>query len=346
MHRTGRVVVVVLLALLVSGCGDDGDDGGSDDAARESTTTETTAAARPSPGCDAGRAGPLREEQRTLQVGGVDRRFLLTVPEAPAGEPLPLVLDIHGLAEGAEVHAQMTQFSALAEQEGFIVAFPHGTGAPVRWDTAASTQGNDDVTYMGAVLDAVEQEACVDQSRVYATGLSMGAMMSSTLACTMADRIAAIGPVAGVEDPEGCEPGRPVPVLAMHGTADPILLFNGGVGEALGEVLQGRSGASTTLPPADPDGAGYPANARAWAERNGCEPEPEDEAVAEQVIRRVYRCPDDAAVEFVVVEGGGHSWPSSEFSRSIERIVGPTTFEIDATEEVWRFFQRFRLPSS
>src|SRR5918993_1187228 len=199
MHRRGWVVLVVLLALLLVACGDDGDDGGSDDAARESTTTETTAAARPSPGCDAGGAGPLREEQRTLQVGGVERRFLLTVPEAAAGEPLPLVLDIHGLAEGAEVHAQMTQFSDLAEQEGFV-----------------------------------------DRSRVYATGLSMGAMMSSTLACVMADRIAAIGPVAGVEDPEGCEPGRPVPVLAMHGTADPILLFNGGGGGGLREVVQGR----------------------------------------------------------------------------------------------------------
>jgi polyhydroxybutyrate depolymerase len=237
----------------------------------------------------------------------------------------------------------MTKFSPLAEQEDFIVAFPHGTGSPVRWDTAPDPAANDDLTYMGAVLDAVEEEACVDETRVYATGLSMGAMMSSTLACTMADRIVAIGPVAGVEDPEGCDPGRPVPVLAMHGTADPILLFNGGVGDALGQALEGRSGPSTTFPPPDLEGAGYPANARAWAERNGCEPEPDDEAVSETVTRRVYPCPEDAAVEFVVVEGGGHSWPSSEFSKSIERIVGPTTFDIDATEDVWRFFERFRL---
>jgi polyhydroxybutyrate depolymerase len=344
VHRTARVGSAALLALLLVACGDS-DDGGGGDAAPESTTT-TTAAARPSSGCDAAPAGPVREEERTLQVAGAERRFLLTVPEAPPDEPLPLVLDIHGLAEGAEVHAGMTQFSALAEQEGFAVAFPHGTGSPVRWDTGADPEANDDLVYMAAVLDAVEEAVCVDESRVYATGLSMGAMMSSTLACTMADRIAAIGPVAGLEDPDGCDPGRPVPVLAMHGTADPILLFNGGVGDALGQALSGGTGPSTTLPPGDPDGAGYPANARAWAERNGCEPEPADEAVSEQVTRRVYRCPDEGAVEFVVVDGGGHSWPSSEFSKSIERIVGPTTFDIDATEEVWRFFERFRLPAS
>jgi polyhydroxybutyrate depolymerase len=334
-------VAGAVVALLLVACGDSDDEGGG--GAPEGTTTETTAAARPSPGCDAPPADPVREEQRTLPVAGGERRFLLTIPEAPPDEPLPLVLDIHGLAEGAEVHAGMTQFSALAEEEGFVVVFPHGTGAPVRWDTTPDPEANDDLTYLAAVLDAVVEEACVDESRVYATGLSMGAMMSSTLACTMADRIVAIGPVAGIEDPEGCDPGRPVPVLAMHGTADPILLFNGGVGDALGSALQGRTGPSTTLPPADLDGPGYPANAKAWAERNGCEPQPDDEAVSDEVTRRVYRCPDGAAVEFVVVEGGGHSWPSSEFSKSIGGIVGPTTFDIDATEEVWRFFERFRL---
>jgi polyhydroxybutyrate depolymerase len=342
VHRIGRVVLVALVALPLVACGDS-DDGGGDDATPEGTTTETTAAARPSAGCDAPAADPVTEAERTLQVGGVERRFLLTTPDAPPDEPLPLVLDIHGLAEGAEIHAGMTKFSALAQQEGFIVAFPHGTGSPVRWDTTPDVDANVDLAYMGAVLDAVGEQACVDESRVYATGLSMGAMMSSTLGCTMADRIVAIGPVAGVEDPEGCDPSRPVPVLAMHGTADPILLFNGGVGEALGQALSGQSGPATTLPPGDPDGPGYPANARAWAERNGCEPEPDEEAVSATVTRRVYRCPEDAAVEFVVVEGGGHSWPSSEFSRSIERIVGPTTFDIDATADVWRFFERFRM---
>jgi polyhydroxybutyrate depolymerase len=75
----------------------------------------------------------------------------------------------------------------------------------------------------------------------------------------------------------------------------------------------------------------------------GCDDTPDDEQVSDEVIRRTFDCPDDAPVEFLIVDGGGHSWPGSEFSRTIERIVGPTTFDIDASEEIWRYFQRFSL---
>jgi polyhydroxybutyrate depolymerase len=61
------------------------------------------------------------------------------------------------------------------------------------------------------------------------------------------------------------------------------------------------------------------------------------------VIHRVYRCPPGTAVEFYIVLGGGHAWPGSEFSEKIAAITGPTTFEIDASEIIWAFFQRFQL---
>jgi polyhydroxybutyrate depolymerase len=223
--------------------------------------------------------------------------------------------------------------------------FPHGTGGPVRWDVGTDPATNDDLAYVAAVLDRVEAERCVDTSRVYATGLSNGAMMSSVVACAMADRVAAIAPIAGIALPEPCEPARPVPVLTIHGTADPILLFNGGVGsEVLDAAMTGGTAAPTTTVPPDLDGAGYPETVRGWAALAGCGEEPTDERVGDDVIRRTYDCPEEAPVEFFIVEGGGHSWPSSEFSRSIERIVGPTTFEIDASREVWDFVSRFRLP--
>ena len=77
---------------------------------------------------------------------------------------------------------------------------------------------------------------------------------------------------------------------------------------------------------------------------NGCKGST-DEDVSDEVIHRTFDCPDGAAVEFYIIEGGGHSWPGSEFSKSIDSIVGPTTFDIDATDLIWTFFQRFRLPS-
>jgi polyhydroxybutyrate depolymerase len=80
----------------------------------------------------------------------------------------------------------------------------------------------------------------------------------------------------------------------------------------------------------------------AWAERNGCEPEPTDTDETPEITRRVYDCPDGADVEFVIVVGGGHSWPGSEFSRSIEQVVGYTTFDVDATRDSWEWMSQFR----
>jgi polyhydroxybutyrate depolymerase len=276
-------------------------------------------------------------------VDGVERWYLLTIPERVADRALPVVLDFHGLAEGAEIHTRMSQFSDLAEDEGFVAAFPHGTGTPVGWDLTTG-EGNADVRFVRTMLDELGRSMCIDESRVYATGLSMGGMFSSTLACTMADRITAVAPVAGLFEPDHCRPSRAVPLLTYHGTADPFLLFNGGLGSGVGDVLRGQPPKEQpAVPPADLDGPGYPTVAADWARRDGCEGMPDDEAVGSMVIRRVFGCPDQTAVEFVVVEGGGHTWPGSAFSGSLEDLLGPTTGEVDATTETWRFFERFSL---
>jgi polyhydroxybutyrate depolymerase len=280
-----------------------------------------------------------------MPVAGAERRWLLSAPAWESGDdPLPLVLDFHGLSEGADVHAGMSQLGPLGVEEGFVTVFPHGTGDPLKWDVNPVVEDNVDLQFVAATLDRVEEERCIDTSRVYATGLSYGAMMTSAVACELSDRVAAVAPVAGIILPEGCEPAHPMPVLTFHGTADPILLFNGGVG-AIPGMGEPAETTETTLPPADLEGPGYPDTVRQWAELAGCEDTFEDEEVSDTVIRRVYDCPADAPVEFVIVEGGGHSWPSSEFSRSIEQFVGTTTFDIDASQEMWEFFQRFSLPA-
>ncbi|MCZ7630916.1 MAG: hypothetical protein M5U19_18575 [Microthrixaceae bacterium] len=157
--------------------------------------------------------------------------------------------------------------------------------------------------------------------------------------------LAAAAPVAGVTDMDPCPTTQPVPLLAIHGTADPILLFNGGVDiraiPGLADPGAGAEQTTSTTPEADLDGEGYPAAVGAFAARNGCDLEPSDSEVSDEVIRRTYECPPGADVEFLVVEGGGHSWPSSEFSKSIESIVGYTTFDIDATRDAWEFMSQF-----
>lgn len=345
-----RVVLGVLggSSLVLGACSSSTDDattgpGGSGPSATGGTVVAVSP--RPSGGCGAPAQGAVREERRTLDVAGEERWYLLTVPGTHDGTtPLPLVLDFHGLSEGAEIHARMSGYSVLAEQEGFVVAFPNGRGTPVRWD-AANLDDNADVDFVDALLDRLGDDLCLDTSRVYATGLSNGALMSSLLACVRSARIAAIVPVAGVAFPRGCAPSRPVPVLAYHGTADPILLFNGGIGDALGRALSGGGDpAPTTLPPADLDGPGYPEAVAAWAAANNCDPVPSDERRSSSVLLRRYACPPGADVVFVVIEGGGHTWPGSEFSRTIEAITGPTSFEVDATVDGWAFASGFSVP--
>jgi polyhydroxybutyrate depolymerase len=369
MCRTPRslaTAVAVLAATALAACSgssgsDGGAGGGSGGGAAPTTTSVVTAApagevadgpAVPSAGCGTTVQQPVSKEKQFLDDS--ERWFLLTTPEElDQDTPLPLVLDFHGLAEGADVHALMTKLPEYGREQGFLVVSPHGTGEPVRWAVDPDVEANADLQYTADLLDQLEAEQCIDRSRVYATGLSNGAFMSSVLGCTMADRFAAIAPVAGLIRPEGCDPSRPVPVLAFHGTADPILLFNGGVGERLGNVLPNVGGggpAATTeeppLPEADLDGEGYPQAAGEWAAGNGCTGDPIDEDLSDKVIERTWDCPPDGVVDFVILEGGGHTWPGSEFSSNLADIMGPTDMDTDANALIWSFFQRFQLPAA
>lgn len=307
-------------------------------------TSEATGAPVPSPGCGNSTVKAMDKQRQDVAAGGPDRWFLLTVPPNHDGKtPLPLVFDFHGLMEGAQVHSAMTGFSDLANREGFVVAFPNGTGNPVHWN-ANLDPSNPDLAYFDAMLDQLGRQLCIDTSRVYSTGLSYGAIMTSTLACVRTEKLAAVAPVDGVQMMDGCHPDAKIPMQAMHGTADPLLSFNGGLGSAVSGLLQGQlteNNPGTTVP-YDLNGEGYPKTVAAWAALNGCDPKPTDTNVTANVVRRVYTCPPDGVVEFWIALGGGHAWPGSEFSKSIEKVVGPTTFDYNATETIWEFFKRFQ----
>jgi polyhydroxybutyrate depolymerase len=309
----------------------------------------------PSAGCSRPEGPAVADQLQGMEVDGTPRWYLLTTPSpgtpspTPGGDaapvPRPLVLDFHGLAEGALRHSFTSRFGVLGSQDGFVVVFPGGTGAPVHWDTMDRGPANPDLAYVNALLDQVESTQCIDTSRVYAGGFSDGAVMASLLACTMSDRFAAIGAVSGLELPQPCANARPVPVIAFHGTADPILYFNGGVDSASLTQLLGPDEPVRPDPtgqPADLEGPGVPATVGAWAAKDGCDPKPIDTPVGTQVVLRRYTCPPGTAVEFYIVVGGGHSWPGSDVSAA-DPGVGATTFRVDATTQMWDFFRQFHL---
>ncbi len=328
--RRRGLAVVLVVSIVAGACSSSG--AGSGSASATSAKAAAGAAAPvPSTGCALPASASVDQLRQDITVDGSARWYLLTTPSTSRGTPLPVVIDLHGLSESATLEAITTQFDTTAQADGFIAVFPQGTGNPAGWDIEPGTSAhpNRDVDFMSAILDKLETHLCVDTSRIYATGLSDGALFTSLLACTMADRLAAFAPVAGVAMPVPCNPGHPVSIVAFHGTADPILPFNGGT-------------PGTTPPPIDLHGTGYPANVQAWADKDGCGPMSTDTQITTHVVLRTYRCPRGVAVEFYIVLGGGHAWPGSRFSAT----TGATTFEINATDLIWKFFRQHHLTAA
>ena len=358
-HGLGRrmstvAIAITTVAIVLTSCSSSSsgghpaaDNAPSPSAATTSTVPSTNGPATPSAGCGTSTVRAADAAHKTVQVDGQTREYLLTTPPAHDDKtPLPLVLDFHGLAEGAEVQTHMSNMGALAQKEGFVVAFPQGQGQLVHWDLGAPPKPHPDLDFVSQLLDQLKADLCIDTSRVYASGLSYGAFMTSLVACEFSKKFAAVAPVAGVAAYPGCATKPPVPMIAFHGTKDPILGFNGGIGSIAGFTPPPPAGATTTTQPAQLDGPGYPANVAAWAERNGCDDTPTDTKIARDVVHRVYHCPVGQDVEFYIILGGGHAWPGSKFSQQIASVVGRTTMSIDATKLIWKFFQRFQLHRS
>jgi polyhydroxybutyrate depolymerase len=266
----------------------------------------------------------------TLVSSGERRSYLLYVPESyDPSAPVPLVINIHGFAQWPAHQMQLSHWNDLADEYGFIVVYPSGTRFPLRWRTWGEPGGaldpTLDVNFISDLIDKLE-EYNIDPNRIYANGLSNGGGMSFLLLCRLADRIAAIGSVAGAYATpwEGCEPTRPVPAILFHGTEDPIVPFGGGTFGRLDVSLPEITKWVETL-----------------AQRNGCSEQTLTLPVSADVSG-IQFADCDADVVFYTVTGGGHTWPGGE---PIPRwIAGHTNTNIDATRVMWEFFQEHPLP--
>jgi polyhydroxybutyrate depolymerase len=348
--RTRLVAIAGLVVLLLASCSSGSDDGAS----KGSSTTANGAsnAAKASKGCNATTKIAPGEEKVTTTSGGTERWYYRHVPPAYDGtEPTPVVLDLHGYAEGAAVHVKMSELGTYGDKQGFVTITPQGSGTSVpRWDTALDSP---DLDYIGDLLDEVDDTLCVDKDRVFVTGLSNGAFLTSSVACRFADRIAAAAPVAGIRDIDGCDPSRPVPVVAFHGTADTFVSYDGGLGSSVANLPSpdgsgktiGQGAATTTTAPGTPKPPTIEEITADWAKRNGCSAKKTEKKVASDVTLLAWSCPKGDEAELYRVEGGGHSWPGSPFSKQVASVVGRTTDSISADEIMWKFFQEHPLGS-
>lgn len=286
------------------------------------TTAPPPGATGPSPGCGTTTRGPVTDRAETVVVAGATRRFTVTVP--PIHTPgtttaLPLVLDFHGLLEGwAGTHPYATQFSAKAIAEGFVVAFPIGSDDGIYWDVALH-EANPDLQFIDALVVELGRALCIDRSRMYITGLSFGGAMTSMLICMRANTFAAAAPVSGMRN-LCTATQRMVPFVTFHGTDDPILPYWGF--------------AETPQRVAAKFGCGAPRTSSV-----GSGPDP---ATGGAIVHTSWDCGGSSDAEFYRIDGGGHSWPGSDFFRQVAPIVG-TTSSLDATDVIWDFFERHRL---
>ena len=270
---------------------------------------------------------------RDLMVGEQYRSYLLHVPPSlDRRQPAPVVLAFHSAAMNGAGMARFSGLSEKADRAGFIAVYPNGTGATpyLRYWDAGGVRGrpSDDVRYVAALLDDLATLVNVDTRRVYATGMSNGAMLCYRLAAELSGRIAAIAPVAGTMAIESCHPRRPVSVLHFHGTKDGLVLF-GGPDERTPKNLKFLSVEDSV---------------RAWAKVNGCPetpiivPLPDRFDDGTKVLQHSYGPGREGAeVVLYVVDGGGHTWPGRD---PRVRVLGKSTKEISANDLIWDFFQK------
>ncbi len=296
--------------------------------------------ARPSSGCALAQPVPPGTSNELLAADGDQGGYVREVPPSYTGRtPLPVVIDLHGWSEPAAFQVQVSQLGTYGAAHHFITITPQVAESDFVWQLGFHSK---DVAFIGALLHTVDTTLCVDRNRVYVTGYSFGAFLTSTLACVDAGQIAAVAPVAGIQDPAGCRPSRPVPVVAFHGTADPFVPYLGGIGKAslnlpvpgsnrtLGQTLGQKA---TKI-----KGPTIPENTAAWAKRNGCAAAPADRTVAAGVTLIAYSCPKGDEVQLYRIAGGGHAWPGSSVTREIASVVGYTTMAISADQIMWDFF--------
>jgi polyhydroxybutyrate depolymerase len=281
------------------------------------------------------------DHERLLVIGDMHRSYIVHVP--PQYDPkhaIPVVLALHGAGTNGRHMAKFTDLDKKADESGFAVAYPNGTGAGgvmLVWNSGGARRTGqesqvDDVAYLGKVLDDLEGCLNVDRKRVYATGMSNGGMMSYRVASEMSDRIAAIAPVSGTIAIDNYHPRRPVPVIHFHGTDDKLVPFTG--------------------PQNDAEKAFFfksvPDTIRILVGCNSCASEPQTTELPDKahddtrVTRKVYAANKGGAeVVLYVIDGGGHTWPGRQ---PPNRFIGRATEQISANDLIWQFFKKHPLP--
>lgn len=272
----------------------------------------------------------------TIFSGGTMRTFRVYVPAINSQQvPSPLLFQFHGYG-GDALSAEQGRFRNVADTANFILITPNGTIDPAYpqfgqgWNTYFCCFTVDDVLFVSDMIDSLKNQFNIDTTRIYAAGFSNGGMMCYELACKLGNKFAAIGSVAGTmiaSRLKACNPTKAVPVLEIHGTADPYIPWNG-----LISSIDTFSAINSVID--------------FWVGTNQCSKTPTvvdlpdlNTTDGSTVTKYLYQnCFCNSSVELFKVNSGGHTAPGNS--------GGDTNQDMDAVLEIWRFFRSHSLNCS
>jgi polyhydroxybutyrate depolymerase len=261
---------------------------------------------------------------------GITREYLVHVPKSYHGQPMPMLIALHGGGGDADYQADDSKYRLISKSEAarFIAVFPNGysrfpSGILATWNSgsccgAAQKNNVDDVGFIREVIRRMEWQANIDRRRIYATGMSNGAMMSWRLACE-APEIGAIAPVEGTDNTRSCKPSHPVAVIQFHAADDPNVPFDGGVG----------------VGPSHTYFVSVPATQAKWVQLDRASPDTKRALTAPGAHCDLHSAkPGGAPVELCITDTGGHSWPGGGTQQGRKQ----PSMAISANDLMWNFF--------
>lgn len=284
-----------------------------------------------------------------ILVNDRDREYLIYIPPScKTNRGCPVVLIFHGGGGSAKGILEETGWAEIADTEGFIAVFPEGTPPepakpasflknPQTWNDgsdrtslSAVKQNAPDVAFVSAILADLKTKYSVDETRIYATGFSNGASMTFRIARELSQEIAAIAPVSGADWLPDAIPARPVPILYITGTADPLNPIEGG------EIHLGQRSLGVKPPIQE--------TIDRWLKIHGYTNNSAVIYQDESTTGIAFGPEDSPGVVLYTIEGHGHHWPGGN-SALPKSIAGPNTAAINATDIIWEFFKLYEKPA-
>jgi polyhydroxybutyrate depolymerase len=280
-----------------------------------------------------------------MEHTGLERIYRLIVPASyDSAAPMPLILALHGGGgDGGQMCALVGGVQELAEEHGFLVVCPdaienHWNDGRGNERYRSQAEDIDDVGFLLALIERLRQDFNIDPTRIYVTGASNGGMMTQRMACEASETFAAAAVLIASQPVNlHCEPRRPISILFMNGTDDPLMPYQGGqvhfFRQQLGEVLSTEQTVAM------------------WAFANGCDPasettllpdlDPED---GTRIQLDAYAgCTLGVRVMLYTVQGGGHTWPGgSQYLPQF--VIGRVSHDLRAGQEIWGFFETAGSP--